>query len=60
MSKLFLIIAFICLFVTYGCVMYFVWAFPDIPVSTARIFMTSILVFFPNIIIYCTMEDKKK
>ena len=59
MSKLFLVLAITCLTILLLCFIIIAWTMPDTPKVVARIALTAALVFIPNCIIYCIMEDRK-
>ena len=59
MSKLFLVLALLCAVIVLVGILIMVWDFL-IPLElAAKITATAVIVFFPNIIIYCTLEDRK-
>lgn len=59
MSKLFLALALLCAAITLSGMVIMVWDCL-IPIDlAAKITVTAAIAFFPNIIIYCTLEDRK-
>lgn len=59
MSKLFLVLALLCAVIVLVGILIMVWDFLIPFELAAKITGTAAIVFFPNIIIYCTLEDRK-
>lgn len=59
MSKLFLALALLCAAIALLEIVIMVWNFLIPFELAAKITATAVIVFFPNIIIYCTLEDRK-
>ena len=59
MSKLFLVLALLCAVIVLVGILIMVWDFLIPFELAAKITATAVIVFFPNIIIYCTLEDRK-
>lgn len=59
MSKLFLVLALLCAAIALLGMVIMVWNFLIPFELAAKITGTAMIAFFPNIIVYCTLEDRK-